>query len=264
MELQNTLITNKSYFSTVSYKTSMSLIKNIQQITMAVYMVTDCVEDGEPMRNATRSAILKAMGSMCDTMGNVEVSSRHFRTAHASLILVREHVSILEVMGYVSTMNANILTAEIDKVISKLDTSILDIDSPHVARVGLRNDMTFGIDLGQHFYKKQELQGDLDNVDDANQDTNNEITHKPLSKIEKEMGRLQRKSLILKLFKENPSTNGEKELTMNELVSKYSRYGGEGQISEKTIGRELADLTNDGTIQKVGSKRWVRYRLVHN
>lgn len=263
-ELQNSLITNKSYLTTISYKTSMSLIKNIQQITMAVYMVTDCVEESEPMRAEARSAVLTAMRSVANVVGNVQVSSANFRSAHASLVLVREHISVLEVMGYVSSMNANILVAEIDKTIAKLDTSILDTDSPHEARVGLRNDMSFGIDLGQLFYKNLEKQGDLDKNDDINSAENTTVTERPLGKIEKEMGRLQRKSLILKLFREIPSNLGYKELTMNELVDKYSRYGGEGQISEKTLSRELADLIADGTLEKIGSKRWVKYRLIRN
>jgi hypothetical protein len=263
-ELQNTLTTNKSYLTTVSYKTSMSLIKNIQQIALAVYMVTDCVEESEPMRYEARAAILNAMKSVANVVGSVQVSSANFRNAHANLILTREHISILEIMGYVSSMNANILVAEIDKAIAKLDTSILDTDSPHEAKVGLRNDMSFGIDLGQLFYKKLEIQGDSDKIDDMTGPESSEITQKPLGKIEKEMGRLQRKSLILKLFREIPSNLGEKELTMNELVDKYSRYGGEGQISEKTLSRELADLIADGTLTKIGSKRWVKYRLLRN
>lgn len=78
------------------------------------------------------------------------------------------------------------------------------------------------------------------------------------------MGRLKRRSLILKLFREMPSIAGHKELTLNDLVEKYSRYGGEGNISEKTIQRELVELTSDGTLEKVGTKRWVKYRLLHN
>ncbi len=78
------------------------------------------------------------------------------------------------------------------------------------------------------------------------------------------MGRLKRKSLILKLFREIPSQDGDKVLTSSELVDKYTRFGGEGQISEKTIQRELVELVGDGTLEKIGTKRWVKYRLIRN
>lgn len=263
-EIENTQISNKSYLTTTSYRTSMSLIKNLQQITMAVYMVTDCVEDGEPLRNETRSAILLAMKSISRVMGNVQTSTIEFRSAHANLVLVREHLSVLEVMGYVSDMNAAILNAEIDKTIARLDTSILDMNTPHESLVPMRSDMNFGIDLGQLFYKNPENKGDSAEIDNTNTENNNEFPQKTLGKIEKEMGRLKRKSLILKLFREIPSQDGDKVLTSSELVDKYTRFGGEGQISEKTIQRELVELVGDGTLEKIGTKRWVKYRLIRN
>lgn len=266
--LENIQITNKSYITTTSYRTSMSLIKNLQQITMAVYMVTDCVEDAEPLRYDARSAVLNAMKSISKVMGNVQLTSSEFRNAHANMILVKNHISVLEIMGFVSGMNANILTVEIDRFISKLDSSILDIDSPHESRVPLRSDMSFGIDLGELFYNKdpESLTSNNPENEDSTADDNskNPVVSGSLNKIEKEMGRLKRRSLILKLFREVPSVSGFKELTIGELVDKYSRYGGEGQISEKTIQRELTELTQDGTLEKVGIKRWVRYRLIHS
>ncbi len=263
-DIRNIDIINKSYNTTVSYRTSMSLIKNLQQITIAVYMVTDCVEDGEPLRLQARGAVLNAMKSVSAVMGSVQTNTTHFRTAHADMVLVREHLSLLEIMGYVSKMNATILLSEIDKFIAKLDTSILDTDSPHKARVPMRSDMSFGIDLGQIFYKNPENSTDnAENPENPSPATNNS-PEKTLGKIEREMGRLKRKSLILKLFRELPSVSGEKDLTLSEIVSKYSRYGGEGQISEKTIQRELGDMVTDGTLSKIGSKRWVKYRLIHN
>lgn len=241
----------------------MSLIKNLQQISLAVYMVTDCVEDSEPLRLEARGAILRAMKSISHIMGNVQASSIEFRSAGAAMQLVREHVSILEIMGYVSGMNASILITEIDKFIARLDTSLLDMDSPHEAKIPLRSDMSLGIDLGEFFYKKSGNQ-DYNVVSDYDTDSvdTSKSGEKSLVRVEREMGRLKRKSLILKLFRELPSPAGEKELTLNELVEKYSRYGGEGNISEKTIQRELADLVTEGALEKIGSKRWVKYRLV--
>jgi len=250
----------------------MSLIKNLQQITMAVYMVTDCVEEAEPLRYQAREAVLNAMKAIAHIMGNVQVSSVEFRSAHSQIILVREYVSVLEIMGYVSTMNASILIAEIDRFIARLDTSILDTSSPHKARVPLRTDMSFGIDLGELFYRNPMPASEENTaisgsehttMADMHETSSTHAAERSLGKLEKEMGRLQRRSLILKLFRELPSHSGYKELTLGELVEKYSRYGGEGPISEKTIQRELVELTQDGTLEKVGSKRWVRYRLVH-
>lgn len=257
----------------------MSLIKNLQQITMAVYMVTDCVEEAEPLRYQAREAMLNAMKAIAHIMGNIQMNSGEFRSAHSQVLLVREYVSILEIMGYVSSMNASILVAQIDRFIARLDTSILDTDSPHKARVPLRSDMSFGIDLGELFYHKNtdaitdghtsengllSHQFNAQSPSDFNpRNTQNNAAQQSLGKLEKEMGRLQRRSLILKLFRELPSNGGFKELTLSELVEKYGRYGGEGPISEKTIQRELVELTQDGTLEKVGSKRWVRYRLLH-
>lgn len=271
-ELENTKITNKSYISTTSYRTSMSLIKNLQQITMAIYMVTDCVEDDEPLRNQSRSAVLKAMNSIANVMGKVQVTTSELRSTNAQMILVRQHISVLEIMGYISSMNASILLKEIDRFITRLDTSILDIGSAHESKNLLRSDMSFGVDLGELFYKnKNNLSSSVDNINTEKTFVNNglnqntrESFEQPLGKIEKEMGRLQRRSLILKLFRELPSQSGFKELTLNELVEKYVRYGGEGQISEKTIRRELNEMIQDGTLEKIGTKRWVRYRLVHS
>ena len=296
--LENTKITNKSYNATVSYRTSMSLIKNLQQITMAIYMVTDCVEEGEPLRYQAREAVLKAMAAITNVLGNIQTNSNQFRIAHAQMILVREHINILEIMGFVSTMNASILVAEIDRFISSLDTSILDTDSPHNAHVSMRNDMSYGVDLGELFYNKNDQNSGANSATNSprqartfdkndggdNSGYNGKNTIHPtlkgtpqegnsvqgnslnnsFIKLENQMGRLKRRTLILKLFRELPSPSGKKELTLNELVDKYSRYGGEGIVGEKTIQRELLEMTQDGTLEKLGTKRWVKYRLVHS
>ncbi len=267
--LENTQTTNKSYTTTISYRTSMSLIKNLEQISLAVYMVTDCVEDAEPLRYEARGAVLLAMKSISKVLGNVQLNSSEFRSAHANMVLLKEHISILEVMGFVSTMNANILTTEIDRFIARLDTSILDINSPHESRVPMRSDMSFGIDLGELFYNRKDQNllengTNLGSEKEGNLSSLNIPVDQGLGKIEREMGRLKRRSLILKLFREMPSVLGFKELTLSELMDKYARYGGEGPISEKTIQRELVEMTQDGTLEKVGTKRWVRYRLVHS
>lgn len=263
-EIRNIQAENKSYITTISYRTSMSLIKKLQQITMAVYMVTDCVEDGEPLRYKTRDAVLDAMKSISLVMGSVQTSTSSFRSAHASMVIVREHISLLEIMGYVSKMNASILVTEIDKFIASLDTSILDTDSPHKSRVPMRSDMSFGIDLGQIFYKTSDNGSAVEESSVKEPENLAETSEKALGKIEREMGRLKRKSLILKIFRELPSMNGDRELALSDIVAKYNRYGGEGQISEKTIQRELSDMVGDGTLVKIGAKRWVKYRLVHS
>lgn len=267
-ELQNAIEKNNSYFSTVSYKTTMSIIKNIEQIAMALYMVTDCVEDDEPIRIEARNAILTAMKFASKIISSPQISSTNFRHIHSNLILVRNHIFLLETMGYISTMNANILLLEIDKLLSKLDSSIIDTDSSHKAQVELRKDMSFGIDLGNVFYSQNNLHQTSTTTEEkgnnTEQTTNESSISKPLGKLEKEITHIQRKSLILKLFRETPSIDGQKEMSMNELLTKYTRYGGEGAISEKTLSREMNDLVLEKTIEKIGSKRWVKYRLIKN
>jgi hypothetical protein len=239
--LGNTQTTNKSYTTTISYRTSMSLIKNLEQISLAVYMVTDCVEDAEPLRYEARGAVLLAMKSISKVLGNVQLNSAEFRNAHANMVLLKEHISILEVMGFVSTMNANILTTEIDRFIARLDTSILDINSPHESRVPMRSDMSFGIDLGELFYNRNDQNvlenGTISGLEKG--DNLNTPVDQGLGKIEREMGRLKRRSLILKLFREMPSLSGFKELTLSELMDKYARYGGEGSIRKRPFKESL-------------------------
>jgi hypothetical protein len=59
---------------------------------MAVYMVTDCVEDAEPLRYDARGcSAMNAMKSISvKSIGNVQLTSSEFRSAHANMVLVKE------------------------------------------------------------------------------------------------------------------------------------------------------------------------------
>lgn len=283
----NLAIRNKPYTTTKSYRTSMSLIKNLQQITLAVYMVTDCVEDEEPLRIQARTAALNSMSCIAKVMGNVQSNSEQFRTAHANLILVKELIIVLEFMGYVSGMNASILTSEIDRFLSKLNESILDLDSPHNARVPMRSDMNMGIDLGVMFGGTEAIEktpsvlptSDFSKsptgltVQGAESEIATEVEAEasplPRGKLDRGLepaptsqDHLRRQNTILKILRDTPTIGGVKELAFSDLLDKYQRYSGESGLGDKTIQRELSDLVDYGTIEKVGVKRWAKYRLV--
>lgn len=221
-DIINTSNDKNHYLSSFSYKTSMSLIQYLQKITTAIYMVTDCVEDSEPLRKEIRVAILSTTRELHKILNNKESSSFVIKNVHAHTLLVREYVNLLEVMGYVTNMNATILSSELDKFMSELDRAVLDIDSPYHRNVPLRRESNNGIDLGSVFYgftggNMAENNQELDTTDGAEESRN-----PSLYSIDLRDAKNKRKATIIKILKDTPTgQNGAKELSLNDLVFKY-------------------------------------------
>jgi hypothetical protein len=251
------------YLSSYSYKTLMSLINYLHKITTAIYMVTDCVEGDEPLRKETRLAILSTTKELHKLLNSKESSSFVIKNVHSHIVLVRDYVSLLETMGYITKMNATILSTELDKFVSEMDRAKLDIDSTYHTNVPLRRESNMGIDLGSVFYGLGSMESLLESTENTTKDDQKEAPTLSLYNIDLRDSKNKRKSTIIKILKDTPmNQNGSKELSLNDLVFKYERYSGEASVSTKTIQRELIELIAAGVIEKVGTKRWVQYKLV--
>ena len=245
---------------------SLSYTKTNKLIT-ALYMVTDIIKEGEPLRKKLR------------TLGVEIVSDTHLvqqnSIGHNGSILIGkidEVMSFLEIaraINLISTMNCSIL----EKEFIELKQSVLQ----HPQTSQLFNNQTL---LSEFF--KEEL---------PTKKTLFQVEHyEPIGHISSNQARarigVQKGSTLMKVLSDKASSLSAAHSHQNDfLILKKKRRedilavikanGGNATITdiknkpqgqliscgEKTLQRELIGMVKDGVLKRVGEKRWSRYSL---
>lgn len=232
------------------------LQERINKLVTALYMVTDIMDNSEPLRIKLRS-----LGGdvLSDTYGDS-------RQINKKIVEILSFLDIGATVGMISEMNASILRKEfsdVHKSISDLsqfssfwgrgETALLDFlkegaalpDSDGFQRDNLRPTRV-GVQKGSTLMKALS-----DKISDMS--VSNSATHDVLKR--------QRRSEIIDILKgqssANPSNFGG--MTITEIRGKSS--GVLASCSEKTLQRELVTMVGDGMLKKTGAKRWSRYFL---
>lgn len=266
-----------------------SLLKRTQKIVTAIYMVTECIEDGEPMKNALRTSsldLLKTVGitdNKTSIKTNFEIESAEQTTR--SLLSLLE---ISQIVGLVGTMNSSILMRELTKLSSDLamlrnqnNKSLFTVEglrSLDVERADFLKNFTFNSqeilkdvpaeikeedNILKIFLNKSNGQGhqpnpakdfgkghnNIKNVKDTNPEPKKDKLVGQSKKIDIAIKNERRNSILLALKNNNSVTVKDISLIVKNC-------------SEKTLQRELTALVKDNILKKTGEKRWSRYSLV--
>ena len=261
---------NLASISTQVFGISLGSYKKANKLITALYMVTDIIDDREPIRVKLRTLggdILSDMYSLSafsSSSGAVRLGSK-----------VSEVIAFLDIattMNIISQMNVNILKKEFSILQKYVEESI---QNSHPAR----NEF----DLAN--FLKEELI------------TPNIIPQKNSTRVKRirstRIG-VQRGGTLMKALSDKASTLSDMESIYSGIVLNNSKderrkeileiitnnkdetdmFGGStitdirnkskghlSEMSEKTLQRELVAMVKDNVLEKTGSKRWSRYSL---
>lgn len=251
-----TALLDKPFYEFVNKKT--------EKIITALYLVSDCMDNSDPIREKLRLIGVRLMSDIY----HLSVASPVDRQTEIALPLsnISEIISLLKVsfmVGFISEMNALILQDELVKLATQLRESInqdknylLSLDSkmfavePIVSSKdnGRNNQLNMGsnLALNNSFYKGQRLDMSfINNLSPLENDMSNSKKTQRSSPSE----RNNRREKILSLIK------NKKDISIKDISSSFP------DCSEKTISRELNVLISKGHIKKTGAKRWSRYQI---
>ena len=244
----NTLI-QKDFFVSVSEKSD--------KLVTALYMVTDCMSDAEPMKDTLRRQGLQFL-TAAKALEHSSAIERGIGAAHSEGLIseIVSLVTISETVGLVSHMNGQILKKEFQILREalakeKLRTFGVQSDRQRLSGLTLREDM-FGEKLE---FRAEDSQGHV--LYKGQREIMSFIKPKQTEYTAKESQtkkldialKINRRNSILKLIKD------KKSVMIKDITSVIS------DCSEKTIQRELLALVAQGVLKREGEKRWSRYSL---
>ncbi|MBP6854629.1 MAG: hypothetical protein KBD26_00850 [Candidatus Pacebacteria bacterium] len=266
-----------------------SLLKRTQKIVTALYMVTECIEDGEPMKSSLRTSSLDLLKTIGLTDNKTAIKT-NFEIESAEQI-IRSLLSFLEIsqiVGLIGTMNSSVLMRELTKLSSDLamlriqnNKSVFTIEglkSLDLERADFLKNFTFGPseefksepteiseenNLLKIFLNKSNGQGqsgpatndfykghtNTKNIKDINTESKKDKQAGQSKKVDIAIKNERRNSILLALKNNNSVTVKDISLVVKNC-------------SEKTLQRELTALVKDNILKKTGEKRWSKYSLI--
>lgn len=268
---------------------AVSLLKRTQKIVTAIYMVTECIEDGEPMKNSLRTSSLDLLKTIGITDNKTSIKT-NFEIESAEQI-TRSLLSLLEIsqiVGLVGSMNSSILMRELTKLSSDLamlriqnNKSLFTIEglkSLDVERADFLKNFTFNSqdslkdssvevpeenNLLKIFLNKSNGQGHQPNTQKdfykGHDNTKNIKDTNPEPKKDKLIGQSKKIDIAIKNERRNSillALKNNNSVTVKDIASLVKN------CSEKTLQRELTALVKDNILKKTGEKRWSKYSLV--
>jgi len=259
------------------------------KLITALYMVTDILDNNEPLRNKLRSLGADIISDISSFSGHRDLSN--FISQKVVAIISLLDISLA--MNLISEMNCNILKKEFIEL------------KEAVQKSSLNSNIFSNISLSE-FFKQDEIldkkneNNFLNNINNNVNKSKGQMTRigvqkgstlmNALNKIErkslegtkivniknmsvkggltKEAGsfrsdfdklKKERREEIIKIIKSFIVNTNEKGATITDI--KNSASGVLASCGEKTLQRELVAMVSDGVLKKIGEKRWSKYFL---
>ncbi len=236
------------------------LIKRAEKISAAVFLVTNFLNDQEPLKWSIRKAALKTISSVSKIFSGDYVAKRSgLNDAKDGIVELSSLIDIASLAGMISSMNSSILSKELADTLSAVEREETSPYRPKSSRIP------------QDFFEPKNDQEDLSTEDEnlalpAQKTAENHprplkdknAPSAPKLNLEKpkarEYGsvaikRNKRQSFIIQALKK------KKDLTIKDISMIFH------DCSEKTIQRELAALVEEGVVVRDGERRWTTYSL---
>ncbi|MDQ3076316.1 MAG: hypothetical protein M3Q34_04285 [bacterium] len=271
--------TTQSYLAISDGAMSLSYKKTNKLVT-AVYMVTDMLDAGEPIRLKLRTLgteVLSDTISLSRTNLLKDVLSKKIQE-------ILHFLDLSETINLVSVMNASILKKEfleLQKSVEEYAQSLGTFSGkstlseflnprerfsiiPPIERenypIGHQNSTHIGVQKGGTLLKALSdriTTRPIEKSATINRDLyvpKNTTGHVP-NKEEFAVLKKQRQDAILRIIKDTKGMASIAEIKSHPVASSMS-------FSEKTLQRELVSMTENGVLKKTGSKRWSRYSIL--
>ena len=239
--------------------------KKTEKLVTALYMVSDYMEPQESLRNKLRLLGVELMSDIF-TLSRLSPlnNSSQIDLSLSRIYEIFSFIEIAETMGYISTMNKEILKTEFDILVEELKS-----------RQSQKRNLPFNLnknmfEIESNDFVKEKYSDDVFYIKDKNKRTHSVSFMKGMSNKRPISGH----SLTARDYKKIRSERVEKIISVIKSKNNSSNSNGGASIkdiagaftdcSEKTIQRELLTLIDKGQIKKIGAKRWSKYQVVKN
>lgn len=251
------------------------LLSKTEKICTALYMVSDLLEDKEPIKFGIKDSSIKMLTNVC----NIVFSKNLYSDANIAGMSILEARSLLNLIyrsGNMSEMNYGVIVQEIDNILDLLSeikeaNSINSTDS----EIPLVDPGFFAVDpvRQETIDQDQIIKERLDNIKDiykghkgqANRNVlynnyskfssrtsdNSQMLGTSISTTKRQLnkGNSDRREKIVTLIKKN------KKVSIKDIAAEIP------DISEKTLQRELLSMVKEGLVKKEGERRWSQYYI---
>ena len=249
------------------------LIKKTEKFVTAVYLISNLINDTEPIKWQLRRTALSFIGeAMSLNSNNLSDRRNAIKDIVNSCKKILTIFDIARFAGIVSEMNWKILKQELEAFISNIElkervkSHSADIIFPDsffsVSMLGKRNRSIsdkFVIKDRQDIFGASKKLKDIHNIDQElsikDKENSNVFYGKSAIQINKTLTehnsvkKTNRKDIIISILK------NRNNLTIKDFADVIK------DCSEKTIQRELLELLSDNVLKKEGERRWTRYSL---
>ncbi len=234
--------------------------KKTGKLVTALYMVTDCMEVNDALREKLRLLGVELLSDIykLSTLLPMENSTQ----VELSLIRINELISFIEIaetIGYISEMNTsilkrefNILSEEIKAHQTKDNHFPFTLDD-EMFKTPIENKRQENLSLNKNNNKRTPSLLSFTNK----RTEGNNVSNKKVTSIDYKKIKSDRAEKIITTIKDKQKLpGGENGASIKDIASVVI------DCSEKTIQRELNDLIEKGQVKKTGAKRWSRYLLI--
>lgn len=266
-------------------------LKKTERLTRAIYLVTNFFPEQEPLRWKLRESNLDLLEYLQTSVGATSEVDMSF--IKRSLEMAVASLGVAQTAGLISEMNYAVLRSEYEALIRELERE-MESDGSHSPLLfpGDFFDVERRLDKGSSSkrflyssafedagtYEKthrEELldalnrevagkekagtalpsaekgavdKGQSENIKDIKDSKRTEVSRTPSPARTQDS--TDRRDVILQLVKD------KKEITVKDAAREIQ------DVSEKTLQREIVALVEEGVLERVGSRRWSRYRFV--
>lgn len=242
------------------------ILKKTEKIASAVYLITSFFDDKEPLKWKLRTLSLNLPSSALFIKDNELFSNDKAIMDVRNIILEIDSLFLVaKQAGLVSETNHGILSREISKFAQSISDSSGTLEK---SNQGLLSNDFFGSSISNTPSISNESETKLPNIIKDKLEEKREL-YKGHDMNETDLAHLgsKRESKSLK----NYSVVAVKKNTRQSTIINLLKRKREIMIkdvsplingcSEKTIQRELMAMVHDGTLRKIGEKRWSKYSL---
>lgn len=246
---------------------SISYSKSDKLIT-ALYMVTDIIDKGEPIRNKLRTLGAEIISDIHLIEQNHEgyIALSNISTRISEIV---SFLNIASAMNFISEMNSSILKKEFMELKSSIQQYIdkkpmwlaeFSLESKSTSKNFEKQYLSAQTVIGQAKSQKEipqtrigvqkgsTLMKALGGVSMSDTETN------PRNQDAFNLLKKQRRNDIVKIIKDNGGN-----VTISDIKNKA--IGSLVSCGEKTLQRELVSMVKDSILKKTGEKRWSKYFL---
>lgn len=264
----------KSYINLDSFVSFIG--KKTDQVAAGVYLVSDVIDEADPLRHEMRSLALALVAS-AKSLHLLSALGKHyeFHELVASLAHLRALVDIGETAGEISSMNASILTRELGKIGDAIEILRREGDKGSYGNPSLASARAESVKLPEQGTGNNEHTTSIANESkevrvQATKSTEEIVRREPSHLKDMSATVSDTKSMSVRLTERAKNDIAERHVRRQSIlkVLKQKRVASLNDIKaaipdvgEKTLQRELMSLSAEGVVRKDGEKRWARYSL---